>query len=114
MNDKVVTRDGARLVTQTVFPASAPFPPTGKTKLATMYVQTPYDADLDPTFIKAQSLLSESAGYSLAVTLQIRHRAWRLRLEVELDSSCVVGVRLRASGPERKATVYCVLVSRTQ
>ena len=76
-NDLVVTRDGARLVTQTVFPPSAPFPPTGKTKRATMYVQTPYDANSPYSArIKAIPQLAEpvlkSVGldFSLAVTLQ--------------------------------------------
>jgi len=79
-NNTVVTRDGARLVTQTAFPASAPFPPTGKTKIATLYVQTPYDADGGlAAGIKALPLIGEGIvknisngklDYPLAVTLQ--------------------------------------------
>ena len=63
-NDMVVTRDGARLVTQTVFPAKVAFPPTGKKKWATLFVQTPYDVDAD--FSAAIKTLPRMIGTCLA------------------------------------------------
>merc|ERR1712166_1708901 len=42
-NDKVVMTDGARVTTQTVFPPFVSFPPTGDEKLASLYIQNPYD-----------------------------------------------------------------------
>lgn len=60
----VVTRDGARLVTQTVFPAKVAFPPTGKKKWATLFVQTPYDVDAD--FSAAIKTLPRMIGTCLA------------------------------------------------
>ena len=44
-NDTLIMRDGAHVLTETIFPPQVGFPITGHTKLASLYVQTPYDID---------------------------------------------------------------------
>jgi len=49
--DKAKMRDGAKLSTFTTFPPTFPFPPTGAKKMATLYIQCPYD--IQGTFASA-------------------------------------------------------------
>jgi len=76
--DSVTTRDGVQLTTQTVFPASVPFPPTSRTKVATMYVQTPYDSNSSfsagvkaiPQLIAPLVKAVTGLNFNVAITLQ--------------------------------------------